>query len=134
MYVEEFRQSSLATPTTPTQAPLGRAKWCPPRRGWYKINVDGAVFKDSGSCGISVVIRNEKGQLMGAISKNLPLLLRALEVEARATEEGIFLARDLGLKEVIVEGDATIVMTALSSQNLPPSSIQKAMEGSKRCL
>lgn len=31
MYVEEFRQSSLATPTTPTQAPLGRAKWCPPR-------------------------------------------------------------------------------------------------------
>lgn len=71
---------------------------------------------------------------MGAISKNLPLPLRALEVEARATEEGIFLARDLGLKEVIVEGDATIVMTALSSQNLPPSSIQKAMEGSKRCL
>ena len=37
----------------------------PPRVGWYKVNVDGAIFSDSGSGGAGVVIKNEKGQLMG---------------------------------------------------------------------
>ena len=60
---------------------------------------------------------------MGAMSKKLPLHLGALEVEAKVVDEGIILPRDLGLREVIVEGDALIVMTALSSLNEPPSSI-----------
>lgn len=60
---------------------------------------------------------------MGAMSKKLPLLLGALEVEAKAANEGIILPRDLGLREVIVEGDALIVMAALSSPKKPPSSI-----------
>ena len=132
-YVEEFRQSSMPT-TIPTQPYLIRTPWRPLRLEWYKVNVDGTVFKDSGYCGIEEVIRNEKGQLLGAIRKKLPLLLGALEVEAKAVEEGILLSRDLGLREVIVEGDAMIVMTALSSPNPPPSSIHKVMEGSKRCL
>ena len=70
---------------------------------------------------------------MGAMSKKLPFPLEPLEAEARATEEGVASARDLGLNDVVIEGDAKMVMTTLANSNSPhtPSSIKKVMEGAK---
>ena len=79
---------------------------------------------------MGVVIRNEEGCLMGAMGKKLPFPLGLLEAEARAMEEGIVLAKDLGFNEVIIEGDAKTVMDALANSDpqLIPSSIQKVIE------
>lgn len=107
---------------TPRQsAPLKTEVWTPPREGWYKVNVDGAVFKESGSCGIGIVIRNDRGLLMGAMSKKMNIPLGALEVEAKAFEEGILLAGDLGLKDIVLEGDGKVVTVALAGSCSPPS-------------
>ena len=71
---------------------------------------------------------------MGAMSKKLELPLGALEAEAKALEEGMLLAQDLGLKEIIIECDSELVVKALGEQSLLQNFIQKVIEGVKEGL
>ena len=113
-------------------APLRTERWIPLSEGWYKVNVNGTVFKESGSCGIGIVIRNDRGEIMGAMSKMMDLPLGALEVEAKAFEEGMLLARDLRMKHIVLEGDVQGVTDALMGCSSPPTSIQMIIEGIQR--
>ncbi|XP_075640174.1 uncharacterized protein LOC142611910 [Castanea sativa] len=105
------------------------AKWWPPKPGWYKVNTDGAIFEDLRGCGVGVVIRNDRGEIMGAMSKKLDLPLRVLEVETKAVEEGLWFAANFGLKDIIIECDAQQVVKCLGRQIVPPSSICLIMDG-----
>ena len=96
--------------------------------------MDTAVFREKGICGIGVVIRNNKGHIMGAMSKKVDFPLRALEAEAKAAEAGILLAWDLGLKNIIVEGDTQLVIQVLNGVAAPAIPILKIVEGSRRYL
>ena len=108
--------------------------WAPPPQGKYKVNVDVVVFKEQGCCGIGVVIRNDQRQLMGVMCKKVDFLLGVLEAEAKVAEAAILLAWDLGLKDIVVEGDSQLVIQALNSSNPPALPILKIVEGLKRCL
>ena len=123
IFLAEVPQASCRS-----QVPV-RSFWRPPQLGSFKVNVDGVVFTNLKSCGIGVVIRNEVGQIMGALSRNLPFPLGTLEVEAKAIEEGINLACDLGLWEVEIESDAQVVVKAITDAASCPSSILKVVEG-----
>ena len=90
--------------------------------------MDSAVFKDQGSIGVGVVIRNDRREVMGAMSKKIHLPLGAIEAKAKAMKESILLAWDLGLKNIIIEGDSLAVVQALSGITALAISIQKVIE------
>ena len=89
--------------TTPIKLPIvpHHVTWSPPSNSWYKINTDGAVFNQLQATGIRIVTRDHEGHILAAMSKKLWVPLGPLEVEAKAMEEGIIFASDMGLQEVI---------------------------------
>ena len=125
-YLQEFQAANQ--PTINYNVPQV-ISWKPPKAGWYKVNTDGATFEDIKSCGVGVVIRNERGELMGALSKKFELPLGGLEAEVKAMEEGVAFAWDLGLKDIIIESDAQLVTNSLGKQKVMPNAIRKVVEG-----
>lgn len=103
-YIANYRKA--ANPHLPRQVTAPPESWKPPPPEWYKVNVDGAVFAETWQCGLGVMIRNDSGQIMGALSKKLLFSLGAMEAEAKAMECGIIFAWELRLRQVIIEGDS----------------------------
>jgi len=90
-------------------------QWCPPDQHCYKANYDGAVFKSSNTAGLGVVIRDSRGDILGTMSVCVPLPHSVPEVEALACRHAVSFAVDLGLHEVIFEGDSAIINQAINS-------------------
>ena len=81
--------------------------------GLCKINVDGALFTLRKQAGIGVVIRDGEDRLLATLCKKIKAPLTALEVEAKAYEAGMLLARHLGLRDGVLEGDSLTISNAL---------------------
>ena len=126
--VEEY---SAANDTRQGDKPgVGPAKiWKPPNPKWYKVNIDNAIFENWKKAGIGVVIRDEKGEVVTALSKLVNAPLGAVEIEAKAMEAGVVFARDVGIREAEFEGNSLIVCMALQRGEGAPSSIQNVLDG-----
>ena len=106
-------------------------RWTPPPSDKYKINVDGVVFKDQKAAGVGVLTRDCNGQVIAALSKKINAPLGPLEAEAKAVEAGIQFAKDIGIQDVILEGDSLTVLNALCGNTSPPSSVAAVVAGIK---
>ena len=63
--------------------------WLPPSPNQYKANSDGAIFQDSGSTGLGVVVRDSKGMVIVALSERIALPPTVEDVEALACRKAI---------------------------------------------
>nr|POF21478.1 hypothetical protein CFP56_18518 [Quercus suber] len=85
-------------------------RWCPSNTQYYKANFDGAVFKSSNIAGLRVVIRDSHGDIMGPMLVRVLLPQSVIEVEALACRHAVSFIVDLGLHEVIFEGDLGVLI------------------------
>ncbi|KAL0014778.1 hypothetical protein SO802_001847 [Lithocarpus litseifolius] len=125
---DEF-QVANEKPQTTRESITMEIKWCPPQLGSYKVNVDGAVFTKQKQVGIGVVIRDSAGEVIAALSHKLARPLGALETEAKAMEVGIQFALDVGVWDVIFEGDALSICNALRGVGEVATLVQNLVVG-----
>lgn len=88
--------------------------WSPPTSPVYKLNFDGALFQDISSVGIGVVNRDHEGKAIGALAERIALPTTVKDVEVLAFRRAISFALDIGLQEVMVEGDSETIISYLS--------------------
>nr|XP_023897448.1 uncharacterized protein LOC112009346 [Quercus suber] len=112
--LQNFLLHNSAATTSTGQPPT---QWQPPAHQQYKINFDGALFKDENQAGLGVVIRDSKGQVMVSLAQRIPLPSTAIEVEALAARRALELALETGLNKGVLEGDSLILMNALKSNS-----------------
>ena len=97
----------------------------------YKVNVDGAVLNEAG---VNIVVRDQISNVAAAMSKKFIVRLGPLEVKAKATEEAIQFAWQMGFYEVQFEGDSQLVIHSLLGLLSPPTSILNIIFGSLQHL
>nr|POE84089.1 hypothetical protein CFP56_32841 [Quercus suber] len=103
--------------------------WCPPTTPKLEVNVDGATFSTQGAIGIGVIVWNDKGEMLAALSRRLNEPLGVVEVEAKAFEAGAQFAKDIRIQDFILKGDSVIIHHALVDLSPPPSSVDLVVQG-----
>ena len=114
-------------PTSTQEAVV--ASWTPPSVTNFKVNVDGTIFSEQRAVGIGVVVRDDQGRVAATISKRINEHLWAVEAQAKAFEEGLQLAKDIGIQDFILEGDSLIIHRALSDLIRAPTSMDSLIVG-----
>ena len=89
------------------------AAWKPPLPGYYKVNVDGALFTKTKQAGVGVIAQDEGGAVVAAMSRKLEYPLGALAIEAKALEIRVIFAEEVGLRDVVFEGDSLLIFNAV---------------------
>jgi len=55
----------------------------------YKTNYDGVVFEDSKEAGIGVIVRNDRGEVLAALSEKIPYPGSMVLVEVLAARRAV---------------------------------------------
>jgi hypothetical protein len=93
-------------PSERSETPDRVNKWIVPSQGWYKANWDVAIDNSKARVGIGVILRDDRGQMLAAMSKTRNGTLEPSTGEAFAASFAVCFCRDLGVQRVVLEGDA----------------------------
>ena len=89
--------------------------WSPPEAPRYKINYDVTTFAEDITVGLGIVILNSEGLVMASLTQQIPLLAIVIEIEPLAAWRAMELALEIGLANIVLEGDNETMFKALKS-------------------
>ncbi|XP_050240921.1 uncharacterized protein LOC126689786 [Quercus robur] len=127
-YMEEYKAATERLSCN-EEADEAGGTWSPPPACSFKINGDSAIFANQKAVGVGVIVRDDIGRIEAAMSKKIPILLGAVEVEVMAYEIGLLFVKDIGIHDLIMEGDSLIIHRAMCDMSTPPSSVAVVIQG-----
>ncbi|XP_075666340.1 uncharacterized protein LOC142636131 [Castanea sativa] len=89
----------------------------------WKANFDGAMFSESEEAGIGVVVRNQAGQTMAALSEKIKKPASAEILEALVARRAVKFILELGFNKAVFEGDSEIIIKALAREDFSLASV-----------
>ena len=92
--LDEFQTANLKLSQSSRKEEIRWEPLCDP---WFRINSDVAIFESTSSIKVGAIIQDHDGQVKVALSKALLVPLGPLEAEAKALEESILFAWDVGV-------------------------------------
>ncbi|KAK2662592.1 hypothetical protein Ddye_001166 [Dipteronia dyeriana] len=117
--LEEFQNTGKALIANPYRPPPIKESWQSPPHGSLKLNIDAAVIQGRDEFGVGAVIRNANKDVVLALSKLMRGCFSVEVCEVVALREGLWLAKQHGLKVDWVEVDTVNVATSI--QGFKPS-------------
>ena len=113
----ELLQEFTDVQDSPVRSAIPRmeARWKPPGAGLFKINFDGAVFVDRSLAGLGIVICDELGLIIVALSQKIPLPSLVELVEALAVQRALIFTQEISIFKAEMEGDSLKVIQALNN-------------------
>ncbi|KAL0011249.1 hypothetical protein SO802_006357 [Lithocarpus litseifolius] len=112
--IEDFKKAQNQLIIQSRQQPSGE-EWRPPPLEAYKLNFDAALFSDLGRTGYGAIVRNEKGEVMAAMTASGPDVHTSDEAELLACRRAVEFAVEAGFSRLIIEGDNNNAIHAISS-------------------
>jgi ribonuclease HI len=91
-------------------------KWSKPPDGIFKVNWDAALAMDKSGIGVGVIIRDGNGLVTAALSRTVNVRMDPTTAEATAALHAVELCRDVGVQNLILEGDSLAVVKAIESR------------------
>ena len=82
--------------------------------GLVQNQFDGTVFQEK-NAGLGIIIRNDHGLVMAALTQVIPLPTSVEMVEVLAARRALIFAKELTFDHIILEGDSDIAICAMTS-------------------
>jgi ribonuclease HI len=96
-------------------------RWKNPPEGWLKVNCDAALDKGKRRMGMGIILRDHEGKVRAAWSLSRPGLMDTIAAEATALFYGMKLRKELGVSNLVVEGDSKVVISAIQQRDASSS-------------
>jgi hypothetical protein len=126
----QIQRQEPASETGTNQAKTWRA----PIEGWHKANWDVAIDKSNARVGIKVVLRDERWIVIAVMCKTRMGVLEPITGEACAAYHVVCLCRDLGVQNLLLEGDAKQIVEAINLGTGTWSRFRHLIEDTRRIL
>ena len=119
-FLEDFHHA-LGQLRIPVIRP-GDNVWHPPPESAFKLNFDAVIFLELNCSRIGAMIRNERGEVMAAMSARGPQVVdTSEEAEILACRMAMEFVREAGFTELVIEGDNVNVMKSVSASGADQS-------------